>query len=283
MKLWFPFKVSALTALGLVTFSLLGCGNIDPGKPPVGGGNAGEGASAGEGSGGNATAGENMGATGGQPEGGGAGAPPIGPTQPLLPWAVGNTWTYEVTQDGLVSEKVTTIGDEEEVGGVGPNAAKLAYHVSTVKGTNGNDHTESWQAPSEDNPDRIVRYREQSFGAVTGELELEEHWEPEKLHIDGSAERSVTGANWLEVYDETKLAVGLEPFTHELRERWTVIADDETLTVPAGTFEHVIHFRKAGSSNTAKEYWYVRGVGKLRETGTQTEELVDYSVEETAP
>ena len=43
--------------------------------------------------------------------------------------------------------------------------------------------------------------------------------------------------------------------------------DDETVEVPAGTFEHAIHFQKAG-----KNYWYLRGVGKLKETGSQTEE-----------
>jgi len=62
-----------------------------------------------------------------------------------------------------------------------------------------------------------------------------------------------------------------------VRERWIVLDDDETLQVPLGTFEHVIHFQKIGSS-TSKEYWYLRGVGKLKETGSQTEELTDYQL-----
>ena len=73
----------------------------------------------------------------------------------------------------------------------------------------------------------------------------------------------------------------MPPSTHLARDRWTVLANDVTLTVPAGTFENVIHVRKVGSSS--KEYWYARGVGKLKETGTQTEELVEYQVEEPAP
>jgi hypothetical protein len=36
--------------------------------------------------------------------------------------------------------------------------------------------------------------------------------------------------------------------------------------------------QKAGSS-TAKTYWYVRGIGKVKETGGQTEELVSYEVQ----
>ena len=34
---------------------------------------------------------------------------------------------------------------------------------------------------------------------------------------------------------------------------------------------------KAGGSNL-KTYWYVPGVGKVKETGGQTEELVSYEV-----
>jgi hypothetical protein len=198
-----------------------------------------------------------------------------------LPWAPGNTWTYRVTQDGIVTEKTTTVGDEVEVGGTGPNAEVLAFHVVTAKGVNSADRTESWQAPDPENPDRIVRYREQSFGAMTGMLELEEHWDPPKIHIDGSADRTVAGASWLEIYDETKLPVGLTPTTKEARDRWTVIADDEVVEVPAGTFDNVIHLQKTG--NSAKEYWYVRGVGKIKETGSQTEELVDYTIEGERP
>lgn len=35
--------------------------------------------------------------------------------------------------------------------------------------------------------------------------------------------------------------------------------------------------RKAGGS-TAKTYWYVRGVGKVKEIGGQTEELSSFEV-----
>jgi hypothetical protein len=252
MRDWLFPKLSVLTGTLIVTSSLLACGNVDPA--------------------------DNMESTGGA-----AGASNIEPEGPLLPWAVGNNWTYQVTDTaGVVTEKTTTIGDEEEVGGEGPNASLLAFHVVTSKGAGGNDRTESWQAPSPDNPDRIVRYRELSYGAVTGNLELEEHWEPEKLHVDGSADRIVAGASWLESYSETKLPVGLAMTTHAVRERWTVVADDETLEVPAGTFDHVLHLQKAGG-NATKEYWYVHGVGKLKETGTQTEELVDYVIEGQAP
>lgn len=241
------FRSSACSVLASAVL-LAGCGSVDPTAHPAAGG---------DGSGG---------APSGLPEG------------PLLPWAVGNNWTYRVTQDGVVSVKTTSIGALEVVGGDGPNAELMANHVTTAKGTDLEDHTESWQAPSSDDPDRIVRFREQSFNATSGALSMEAHWEPEKLHVDSSAAHTVTGASWLEIYAETKLALGLTPTTREARERWTVIDDDETLEVPAGRFEHVIHLQKVGSST--KQYWYLRGVGKLKETGTQTEELTEYELED---
>lgn len=206
---------------------------------------------------------------------GGSSSGPL-PQGPLLPWAVGNNWTYQVTKGAVVSMKTTTIGDLEAVGGDGPNASAMANHVTTGKGDN--DHTESWQTPSSDNPERFVRYREQSFSATTGDLTTDTYWDPEKLHVDGSAERTSKAASWLESYAETKLPTGLAAATHDVRERWTVLDDDETLTVPLDTFEHVVHFQKVGSS-TSKEYWYLRGVGKLKETGSQTEELTAYHLE----
>ena len=109
------------------------------------------------------------------------------------PWKTGNTWTYQVNDEGVMSAKITTVGDQEPVGGIGPNKDVMAYKVVTKKSQM--DQTVSWQAPLGDS---IVRYREQAFSASTGDLELEEHWDPHKLHVDGSAEHKVTDATWLE-------------------------------------------------------------------------------------
>ena len=265
------------------------CGSVDPSKPTPPSGDAGSNGDVagapGMNDGGTPSSGGSDAQAGATNESGAAGAGVAGapqvelPEGPLLPWAVGNTWTYQVTKGVAVSQKTMTIGEVEEVGGTGPNATKLANHMTTVKGADENDHTESWQAPDENHPDRIVRYREQSFATPNGALELEERWAPSKLHIDGSAEHTAAGASWLEKYSETKLAVGLPPTTHAVSETWTVLSNDETITVPAGSFEHAIHLKKVGDGSS-KEYWYLRGVGKLKETGAQTEELVDYQLSE---
>jgi len=194
-------------------------------------------------------------------------------TGPLLPWKVGNRWTYRVTDKGVVSEKTTTIEAEEAVGGTGPSKDVRAFRVNTLK-DDGTDQTISWQGVV---GDKVVRYREQALLQTGGELELEEHWAPYKLHIDGSAEHVAADAKWVEAYEETKILSNGTSTTASQRDAWAVDQADATVTVPAGTFEHAIVFTKAGGTDL-KMYWYVRGVGKVKETGGQTEELESYQV-----
>lgn len=184
----------------------------------------------------------------------------------LLPWAVGNSWTYQVTGDGETSTKVVTVEALEKVGGSGPNKDELANRTVTRKGER--DETISWQTRV---ADRVIRYREQSFKASTGALDVEEHWDPHKLHIDGSASRIVAGAHWTEAYDETKIRGEGGTSSAQRTDQWSVKAVDEDVEVPAGKFKAVVIEKK---SNDTKTYWYVPGVGKVKETGGQTEELV---------
>jgi hypothetical protein len=189
-------------------------------------------------------------------------------TGALLPWKVGNKWTYKVVEDGETSMKVTTIESAEPVGGTGPNAAKMAYKVVTKKGTN--DQTISWQSPD---GDKVVRYREQSFGAMSTKLELEEHWDPYKLHIDGTAPHMVLGTTWVETYKETKLPTGAQAATSTAMDAWRVLSNCETIQV-LDTSYNALHVTKQGGD--LKNYWYAPGIGKVKETGGQTEELVKF-------
>jgi hypothetical protein len=208
---------------------------------------------------------------------GGAGQGGAPSTGPLLPWATGNTWTYRVTRlvNGVeaVVSKVTTVGAPEAVAGTGPHASEMALKVVTEK-LDGLDRTESWQALV---GDKVLRYRERAYATGTvDQLDLEEHWDPHKIHIDGTAEHTGEGASWLETYMETKLVPGSTPLPPvEVSDLWSVVSASEAVEVPAGTFD-AIHFRKVGSST--KDYWYARGVGKVKETGTQNEELESYEV-----
>jgi hypothetical protein len=169
------------------------------------------------------------------------GGAPGAPVGRLLPWKAGNRWVYRVTENGVVSMKTTVVEAAEPVGGSGPHKDVMANKVVTSKGTN--DRTVSWQA---ERGDAVVRYREQAFRARDGSLELEEHWSPHKLHIAWDAERVRAGGSWLEVYEETKLLPDGTPRTSTVRDRWTVMATDEAVTVPAGTFRAVVLYKAGG-------------------------------------
>jgi hypothetical protein len=196
-------------------------------------------------------------------------------TGPLLPWKVGNTWTYQVTAAGEVSTKTTTVGGLEKVGGVGPNQGKDANQATTMK-KDGSDKTESWQVLQ---GTRVVRYREISYAASTGQPKLEEHWDPCKLHVDWTPEKMEKGYVWLEQYTETKLPQDgtLAAPPQDTVDAWTVEELAATVSVPAGTFTNAVVLTKA-SGDTLKTYWYVPSVGKVKEIGGQTEELVAFKV-----
>ena len=233
-------RSKALVLAFLFLALVAGCGTSDPGATPAND-------------------------AGGSNESGGACQRPSGA---LLPWRVGNKWTYKVTEAGVVSEKVTTIGSVEAVGGTGPHAAKMANKVVTKKGLM--DQTISWQVQE---GEKIIRYREQSYGATTGMLELDEHWDPYKLHVDGSAEHMVALKTWVETYRETKLLVGGTPMTATAMDAWRVAAECEIVQVLDKTW-HAVKLTK--TSVDTKTYWYVPGVGKVKETGVQVEELVKF-------
>jgi hypothetical protein len=191
-------------------------------------------------------------------------------TGALQPWKEGNRWTYRVTDNGTTSLKVTTVGPAEPVGGTGPNAQKLANKVTT---DNDGDKTISWQAVEGES---LVRYREQSFSKKTGALTLEEHWDPFKLHVDSSAAHITPGQSWTVEYSETKLPAGGTATTKAERDVWKVDGVNQPITVPAGTFSAIVLIKSGGTSQ--KTYWYVPGIGKVKETGGQTEELVSYEL-----
>jgi hypothetical protein len=198
----------------------------------------------------------------------------------LLPWKPGNSWTYRVTDDEGVTVKTTTISATPEPVGLGPLKDTMAYKVVTKK-SDGMDQTISWQASV---GDMVVRYREQSYAASTGQLELEEYWEPYKVHIDGSAEHTASGVKWPVAYKETKVKVvdGVlgAPETEPTNDAWQVLnasTEHVGVTVPKGTYEDPVIVQKAGG-NSLKTYWYVRGIGKVKESGGQTEELTDFTL-----
>ncbi|MSP17291.1 MAG: hypothetical protein EXR73_11920 [Myxococcales bacterium] len=207
------------------------------------------------------------------PDAGALAADALPAAQRYLPLATGNSWTYRVSDPagGPPEQKTSTIEALEDVGGT--KAGVIAFRVLTEK-LDGS--TTSWQ---EDLGDRVVRHHEIArdlAGAVTSE----ETYDPAKLRLDESAAHLVVGASWSDVYTE----ISTDPVTGATTpvtktEAWSVVAVDESVTVPAGTFS-CLRVRRMGSAvgQSDKTYYFARGVGKVKETGGQTEELVSSSL-----
>lgn len=194
---------------------------------------------------------------------------------PWLPWQTGNSWTYQVTDNTksgpTVQSKVVTVGAPEALGGTGPSAATVAQKVTSVTPPNGPSVV--WQA---DRDGLNVRYRDQNIDVATGAVSEQNDWSPYRVYFDGSTEHTQRGVTWVVAYDEVKAKAGKAPVPSHQEERWTVLSEDEAVTVPAGTFRALVVQKT--SADSVKTYWFVRGIGKVKESGGQIEELVTYQV-----
>lgn len=188
----------------------------------------------------------------------------------MLPMAVGDSWTYAVTPTGMPSvQKTSTVQAFEDVGGT--KAGVMAFRVRTEKVDGA---TVSWQA---DTGTSVVRHREQVFD-LAGVMTSEQYYTPSKLRVDDV--HLTTGATWVDTYTEETRNVASGVVTPIAKtETWTVEADAEAVTVPAGTFV-CVRLRRTGAAGAAdKRYWFSPGVGKVKEVGAgSTEELVSYTL-----
>jgi hypothetical protein len=215
-------------------------------------------------------------------------------TGPFLPLRVGNSWTYQITAiDGTVSAKIQSVVSEEMVGGAGDSQDTVAFKLVTGNQFADPNGDVSYQALVDT---RYVRYRELSIEGKTGAIKKEQVFsDPWKLRVDVSAANTVAGTNWSVAYQEvdndypkvtaasadagsSAADAGILTTSTEVMESWTVVGFDELVTVPAGKFKSLVVNRIAEGTN--KTFWFVRGVGKVKETGIgdQTEELTTYKV-----
>lgn len=177
----------------------------------------------------------------------------------LFPLAIGASWTYRVIdlETGAESAKTRSIEAFEDVGD-----RKAGVHAYRMRVENANGHSVSWYEDLGVGAG-VVRHREQSFeGAV---LEKDEFYDAHKLRADERDEHRVTGATWTETYTETKIVPGSPEEVEEETRTWTVELDVETITVPAGTFDALRVRRTSPSGGTDKTYWFVDGIGSVKE------------------
>ena len=212
---------------------------------------------------------------------------------PWLPLSVGNRWTYQVTDlDGTVSVKIQGVTAQEPVGGTGPLADMVAFKLVTGDKFNDKSGDVSYQGLVDS---RVVRFRELSVDKGTGAVKKEEYFDPPKLRIDETPEHTGPGTSWPESYadflvDTPKATSsdggmvdtdgGLVTTSAHVIDVWKVTSASESVTVPAGTFDALVVQRLGNSGSKDKTFWFVRGVGKIKEAGTadQTEELTSYSI-----
>ncbi|MBK9030701.1 MAG: hypothetical protein IPL61_05075 [Myxococcales bacterium] len=189
--------------------------------------------------------------------------------QRYLPLEVGATWTYRVTPlVGTPVDKSTTVEALEDVGGA--KTGITALRVRTAK-TDG--FTVSWQ---EDRCTSITRHREQTFD-LANVMNVDTIYSPDKIRIDETPAHLAMGASWQVAYTEVTTDSANITTTIAKDETWTVEATAESVTVPSGTYT-ALRLHKITSGTADKMYWFVAGVGKVKETGDQTEELVSFTL-----
>lgn len=190
-------------------------------------------------------------------------------TMRLLPLVVGATWTYSISEpDVPAREKTATIEALEDTGG--RKAGTIAYRQRTEKL---DGVTISW---NEDRCTSVVRHRERNYDLADVE-QSDQYYTPSKLRVD---ETRATGAQWTTSYTELEVNPATQMTVVITKdEAWSLVSANETVTVPAGTFT-TVHFHKLTSGSAEKDYWWAAGVGKVKETGEQTEELTAYTIPE---
>jgi hypothetical protein len=199
---------------------------------------------------------------------GGVVTPTSGPYQPL---SVGSTWAYHVDDQGIVYEKDSSVEALEDVGG--PKAGTMGYRVrETVKSS----IQLTWYEPSATD----VRRLHDQLKDGSGQLASDEWYDPFLLRVDEAPDHLQANATWTITYTDTKTTATKPTATVSHTESWHVDGVDTPVTVPAGTFAALQVTRTDSADSSTKTQWFVRGVGKVREsTGAgHTEELTSYNI-----
>jgi hypothetical protein len=186
------------------------------------------------------------------------------------PWKVGTVWTVKlsdpVTAEVMVKDTVVEAWEAVPHG----HTDTCAFRVSGDK-LWGN--TVSWNNYE---GDVGVRYAQEDYDTA-GALETEQWQDPYRLKVDESAGHFQEAASYTETFEETTRDPG-GTVTRAKNEDWSVISMAETVTVPAGTYE-AVHLRRVNPANgKTKDFWFVQGIGKVKETGGgQDQELMAYT------
>lgn len=182
-----------------------------------------------------------------------------------LPYEVGMTWSYQVTDLGSGERKVKDQSLDGEIDDP-VHGQVLVQITGKLAG--------STRSLLQVNGDRVERFVQEDRDANDG-IERTTTYDPPQIRIDESADRITMGATWEETYVETVEEPGTATVMVTNTDSWEVVGVDVTCEVPLGSFE-CLHFRRTRTEGglAIKDFYFARGVGKVRETGdNQTEEL----------
>ncbi|ADO71106.1 hypothetical protein [Stigmatella aurantiaca] len=189
--------------------------------------------------------------------------------QSLWPLTVGSSWTYRITDPvrGTFDKTVEVMGIERV-----PEMDVTATAMRSIQ-----PHLEelSWQVELDNGT--VVRLREEDRKG--GALARVTTWSPATVKSLARPQ----ALNWSTASTIRELT-RLDDGTQEEKERtytWRVVAVNETVTVPAGTFTNALKILRDRPDKDGKEriYWLVPGVGKVKEDGERLEELSSYTVQ----
>lgn len=193
--------------------------------------------------------------------------PDAGVAPSLIPLSVGNTWRYRVTSSGgTITEKVQTVTGTASSGIEG----EVAYRLTSARANE--RETTSVQIIRDG---VLLRLEEEGYRA--GVLVERYKYLPGSIRIDSN--RVKAG----DTYESQHIKQRLDASGNVIGEvnvvhRFTVEATAEPIDVPGGRFSCVRVRREAADDGGMKTYWYAPGLGKVKETGGQTEELAEYTV-----
>lgn len=182
-----------------------------------------------------------------------------------LPYEVGMTWSYQVTDLGSGERKDKEQRLDEEIDDPvhGPAIVQITGKLA--------GSTRSLLRVAGDRVERLVQEDRDTSDAV----ERTTTYDPPQIRIDESAGRVVAGARWEESYVETVEEPGAPTVEIANTDAWEVVAVDVACEAPIGRFEclHVRRTRTEGGI-AIKDFYFARGIGKVREVGdNQSEEL----------
>jgi hypothetical protein len=198
--------------------------------------------------------------------GGGATGTPQVTSGPYEPLAVGVSWTYHVNDQGVKYDKTSAVIGTEDAGGL--HAGITVFHLVD---TFPSDKQNTWYQVD----GTVVKRLHDNDLDSAGNVKTDDWYDPFRLRVDETPEHLVAGATWSLTYTDAHTSATKPASMTSKTDAWRVDGVDEPITVPLGTFLSLHVTRTDSSDGSTKSFWFVRGVGKVREqtSNSHIEEL----------